>query len=141
MSNPEYKEVFKELLASQTIFIPFDLRIIRLVCIFMDHEASMNSSRQRVPRTFPKPLPMMKKFESLVPAWHTQFLKMKVMNNESTKLGDLQEVLSCASFMGVRSLVRLVSAKIASLMQSCCHDIEQVRSLFGIKNDYNPAIL
>lgn len=84
-----------------------------------------------MPRSLPKPLTAIRRLEMLIPLWHTNFLKTKVLNGEENTLGDLQELLSCASFMGVRTLVRLVSAKIATLMQGC-RKIEQVRELLGI---------
>ena len=59
--------------------------------------------------------------------------------SDSQSINDLQELLSCASFMGTKSLVRLVAAKIASMMHTC-RNIDQIRGLFGIENDFTPAI-
>ena len=41
--------------------------------------------------------------------------------------------------MGVRSLVRLCSAKVASMMQAC-QKVDQVRDLLGINGDLTPNI-
>ena len=42
--------------------------------------------------------------------------------------------------MGVDSLVNLVAAKIANMMQAC-RNIEQMRFLLGITNDFKPVTL
>ena len=92
-----------------------------------------------MPRTLPKPLTAMKRLEMLVPIWHTNYLKQQVQYGQDGSMGDLQEVMSCASFMGIGSLVLLASAKIATLMQGC-RNVDQVRQLLGIENDFSPQV-
>ena len=63
----EYQEVLKELIQSQSIFIPFGLRVIRLVIAFIEHEMTALSSKQRMPKRLPKPLPTNRNLDTLVP--------------------------------------------------------------------------
>ena len=41
--------------------------------------------------------------------------------------------------MQVDSLVRLISAKLASMMQQC-QDVDRLRSLLSIENDFQPGV-
>lgn len=136
----EYHDMLMDLIKSQKIFVPFDLRVLKLVYVFMEHEVTTPSSKQRMPRRLPKPLPANRHFDSLVPSWYSNFIKSKVIGNDlSRPLGDMQEVLSCASFMGVEGLVKLISGKIASMMQEC-RSLDGMRQLFGIECDFTPEI-
>lgn len=133
----EVEEVLHELIKSQAIFVPFEKSVIKNVLNFMEHEVNAVSSKYRMPRRLGKPLPGNKSFDTLIPAYHSNFISVLGISNNVQKL---QELLSCASFMGVEPLVTLISAKIASMMQSC-RKIDQIRMLLGIENDFDNETL
>ena len=73
--SADLQNIFKELLASQAIFIPFDVRVIKLVLIYMDHVANgYTPNQRRAAKMLPKPLPGNRKFETIIPPWHNNFL-------------------------------------------------------------------
>ena len=111
-----------------------------MVFVFIEHEVAQVSSKQRAPRALPKPLPGNRQFDTLIPQWHADFLKRQVMQGKEKEMGSLQELLSCASFLGVKGLARLASGKIASLMQAC-RSVDQLRELIGIENDFPPEVV
>ena len=79
--NEEYWQVVTALLERQTIFVPFDQRLVKHVVTYMDHESLTLNSKQRVPKRFQKPLPPGIPFESLVPSWYSAFINKTVMND------------------------------------------------------------
>ena len=108
MSEAE-QELYVELLSNESIPVPFEEVVVRKVITFMEHEFQAAGSKNRMPRRLPTPLPQNRKFESLVPEWYGQFLK-----DNANSLDDLHGIYSCASFMEVKPLMLLCSAKIAN---------------------------
>ena len=74
------EEFLKSLIRSEKIPVPFDKIVVNKAVYFMDHEHSVSSSKLRMPKRLPTPLPQNRKFESLVPDWYGRFLKDNANN-------------------------------------------------------------
>ena len=69
------EEFFKTMVRKEKIPVPFDKIVVNKVIYFMDHEHDTTSSKQRMPKRLPTPLPQNRKFESLIPDWYGRFLR------------------------------------------------------------------
>ena len=89
------------------------------------------SSKMQMPRILPTPLYYNKNVELLLPDWHVNFLRLAT-NHDMEKM---ERVLACASFLEVHSLIRLVSARIGSMLQMA-RSTTRLRDILNIENDY-----
>ena len=85
------------------------------------------------PTSIPTPLPN-NNLGSVLTAWEQDYLDS--LNQDSPYHEMLCNILTAANYMDIPSLVKLCSAKVASMLAG--KSPEEIRSTFNIENDFTP---
>ncbi|TNV76301.1 hypothetical protein FGO68_gene15301 [Halteria grandinella] len=123
-ANDEVKLCHDTALDDEPVPIPqFDESTVQRVFEFIQHEVNI----EKLPE-IPKPVPT-EHLSDWIPSWFATFININ-------PLEDLMDLIACANYLDVPSLVELGCAKVGCLMKH--KSIPELRGMFGIVNDFAP---